>query len=173
MASPARVRRSRGSGAAVEAAASAAGMATLPGKSALHGDARAAACAAPWDWSRSVDLDAGLRAFDPNAARWDAGLGLYRVDASPEEMVIWVEPHPASSTGNVADVLRKLEWLKARLREPAFSGFRELTRVALRHGPAYRWLARTGAIRVRAGTREQRLLVKAGLGMPQRHLLLP
>ena len=166
-------RRVRAAGRAFGAAASAAGMAALPGKKALHGHAASVECAEAWGWTCSVALEAALRLSEPAAPRWDAGVGLCRTDGAPDEVIVWIEPHPASSTGAVGEMLAKLDWLKAKLLQRGFAGFRELTVAAQRHGAAYRWLARTGAIRIRPGTREHRQLVKAGLGMPQRHLTLP
>lgn len=159
--------------AAFLAAAAQAGIDVRPGKSALHGHAAAVECTAPWAWSRSVDLDAVFGAAEPNAAVWDAGVGLHRTDRAFEEIVVWIEPHPASSTGTVGQMLNKLDWLKAKLSTVEFTGLRALTERSQRHGSAFRWLARTGRIRIRAGSREHRLLIKAGLGMPSRHLTVP
>jgi hypothetical protein len=88
-------------------------------------------------------------------------------------MIVWIESHPASSTGNVAEMLHKLDWLKAKLQQPAFAGLQALTEVTQRSGSAYRWLARTGPVRIRPGSREYRQLIKAGLRMPARNLVLP
>jgi hypothetical protein len=155
------------------AAAASAEITTLPGKGALHRDASAVECQAGWGWSHSVDLEAAYITSEPNAPRWDAGVGLRRIDSDADELAVWIEPHPASSTGTVAEMLRKLEWLKAKLRLPAFAGFQALTVRAQQGGSAFRWLARTGTVRVRPGSREHRQLIKAGLGMPERRLSLP
>lgn len=159
--------------AAFMAAAAQAAIETLPGKSALHANAAGVECTAAWAWSRSVDLDAAFGAVEPNAAVWDAGIGLHRRDRAFEEIVVWIEPHPASSTGTVGQMLNKLDWLKAKLSAVQFTGFRALTEGSQRRGSAFRWLARTGRIRIRPGSREHRQLIKAGLGMPSRHLTVP
>lgn len=158
---------------AFEAAAAQAGIATLPGKSALRSSAPAVECASGWHWSRSVDLDVAFGAAEPNAAVWDAGIGLRRNGAAFEEIVVWIEPHPASSTGTVRQMLSKLDWLKSKLRSAPFSGFRALTEKSQRQGLAFRWLSRTGHIRIRAGSKEHRQLIRVGLGMPSRHLTVP
>jgi hypothetical protein len=173
MSGTARAGRGRVSGRAFQAAQVQAGIAAMPGKAALHGYTGTVDCRAPWLWSLSVDMDTAFAASEPHAPRWDAGVGLSRTDRRSDEMIIWIEAHPASSTGAVAEMLSKLGWLQSKLRLPSFAGFRALTQAAQTHGVAYRWLARTGAIHIRPGSREHRLLIRAGLGMPRRRLTLP
>ena len=62
----------------------------------------------------SADVDAALAATLPNAHRWD-----YVVGKSTGKSVTahWIEVHPASSTKNIAEIERKLEWLSSWLRE--------------------------------------------------------
>jgi len=116
----------------------------------------------------SVDLDAAFCAMEPNASRWDYGLGL----AGNVEWVCWVEPHPASSTGQVAKVLAKLDWLEAKLREPEFADFAQLTRQAkLNQGLAYVWLYE-GSNRISANSREARALALRGVMLPKRQVSL-
>lgn len=159
---------------AFAAAAAQAGIEALPGKSALRSSASAVECSTGWHWSSSVDLDDAFGEAEPNAAVWDAGIGLRRNAAAVDEIVVWIEPHPASSTDTVRQMLNKLDWLKSKLKTAPFSGFRMLTERSQRHGqPAFRWLSRTGHIRIRAGSREHRQLIRAGIGMPSRHLTVP
>ena len=57
--------------------------------------------------SGSIDLDAATRASQPNAARWDYGIGWI----GTSETVYWVEVHPASSGANFGEISGKLDWL--------------------------------------------------------------
>ena len=87
-----------------------------------------------------------------------------------QELLVWLEAHPASSTGEVQKMLDKLAWLKAKLAQPDFDGLRTLEHKV----SAYRWLAMTGAIRILPNSRrEARRLAQAGLSSPQRHVELP
>src|SRR5262249_2940533 len=55
-------------------------------------------CDTPRKLTGSIDLDAAKHATEPQAARWDYGIGFKLSPA--EERAIWVEVHPASSSGN-------------------------------------------------------------------------
>ena len=57
--------------------------------------------------SGSINLDSAMRDSQPNAARWDYGIGW----KGASEIVYWVEVHPASSGANFDEVSRKLDWL--------------------------------------------------------------
>jgi len=114
----------------------------------------------------SVDMDATFCAAEPNAARWDYGLGL----VGGTEWVCWVEPHPASSTSQVTKMLAKLDWLEAKLRLPAFADFAQLTRQAkLNQVPVYVWLYE-GANRISVNSREARALALRGVTLPKRQI---
>jgi len=114
----------------------------------------------------SVDMDAAFCAAEPNAARWDYGLGL----GNGAEWVCWVEPHPASSTSQVAKILAKLDWLEAKLLQPAFADFAQLTRQAkLNQSLVYVWLYE-GANRISANSREARALALRGVALPKRQV---
>ena len=60
----------------------------------------------------SVDIDTALTASQPNAARWDYGVGQRK---GGQETVHWIEVHPASGGNSVAEMQRKLLWLRAWL----------------------------------------------------------
>lgn len=153
------------------AAASAAGLSPAEGKQAIQHQYRSGIQAA--DGSRfcgSVDLDAAFARAEPHASRWDYGLGIQR---NGVELAFWVEPHPASSTSEVARMIAKLDWLKAKLSQPAFSRLNELTRNAMQLGLAFRWLAASGEMRLVPGSRQARLLAERGIAFPTRHLRLP
>jgi len=120
----------------------------------------------------SIDIDSHFHATEPTASRWDYGLGL-RTE-SGDELMVWLEPHPASSTGEVQKMLDKLVWLKNKLAQPTFDGLRVLELTSLRRQIVlYRWLALTGSIRILPNSKEARRLTRAGLSQPQRHVQLP
>ena len=143
------------------------------GKAAVKGQYRTAMAArAGHTFTDSVDIDTDFQVPEPSSVRWDYGLGL--ITAAGEELAVWVEPHPASGSGEVQKMIDKLAWLRAKL---AISEFKELHR--LTHMSAgssanpFRWLAMTGAICIRPGSAEARRLALKGLGLPARHLVLP
>ena len=59
-------------------------------------------------------MDVALQQEEPNANRWDFGIGYQHVNRI-EEVVYWVEVHTASNA-EVNVVLNKLQWLKAWLK---------------------------------------------------------
>ena len=157
---------------AFEAAATKAGLTVQPGKSAVKNEYRGGvAVRAAHKFLASVDLDANLKANEPSAHRWDYGLGL--IDSRGNESAWWIEPHPASSTGEVTTMLAKLEWLHNKLKNPEFAGLQTLTNAARLKGIAFRWLAMSGDICIRPGTSQARRLALRGLAAPTRHVVLP
>ena len=157
---------------AFEAAATKAGLTVQPGKSAVKNEYRSGvAVRAAHKFLASVDLDANLKANEPSAHRWDYGLGL--IDSRGNESAWWIEPHPASSTGEVTTMLAKLEWLHGKLKNPEFAGLQTLTNAARLKGIAFRWLAMSGDICIRPGTSQARRLALRGLAAPTRHVVLP
>jgi len=119
-------------------------------------------CANTQQLTGSINVDEALRATEPNSPRWDYGIGLRRKSA---ESAIWVEVHPASSTG-VKDMLDKLQWLRNWLREraPALA--------ALTQGDYY-WLSTDGTIAITPNSPQAKRLAAAGLRGPMRVLRLP
>jgi hypothetical protein len=114
----------------------------------------------------SVDLDLHFSAAEPNANRWDYGVGF----SHGNEFALWVEPHPASGSGEVAVVLRKLDWLKSKLRSPGYEGLAALTRAAEDKGEIpFRWLYK-GKTSFRTGGREARQLAQKGMKLPERSI---
>ncbi|MCP4250111.1 MAG: hypothetical protein GY778_23970 [bacterium] len=65
----------------------------------------------------SVDVDSALAEALPNAPRWDYAIG-YRPSSGTNEVVHWVEVHPATD-GEVRKVEAKLRWLKEWMVENA------------------------------------------------------
>lgn len=155
-----------------ESAATAAWLKVMPGKSAVKGQYQAGiTCGTGLSFTASVDIDQDCQATEPQSNRWDYGLGLKTKKG--EEFAVWVEPHPASSTGEVAKILAKLDWLEHKLTQLDFKGLETLTqKSALADMPRFHWLAMTGDIRIRPGSREAALLSKRGLRLPSRHLVL-
>ncbi len=155
-----------------ESAATAAGLKAMPGKSAVKGQYQAGiTCGPGLSFNASVDIDQGYQAAEPQANRWDYGLGLKT--RKGDEFAVWVEPHPASSTSEVAKIMAKLDWLEHKLAQPDFKGLDTLTQKSAQADvPRFHWLAMTGAIRIRPGSREAALLSRRGLRLPSRHLVL-
>lgn len=153
-----------------EKAAAVAKLKVLPGKSAIKSQYQASVTGGPrLKFTASVDIDSDCLAAEPQASRWDYGLGLS--DSMGGEFAVWVEPHPASSTGEVAKIIAKLDWLEEKLQCSAFKNMKALTQKSAQAGiPRFHWLAMTGAIRIRAGSREAALLNKRGLRLPSRYL---
>lgn len=68
----------------------------------------------------SVDIDDALMGSQPNAARWDYGVGQ---SVRNGETVHWIEIHPASGSHSFIEIQRKLLWLAGWLRETPLAGF--------------------------------------------------
>lgn len=155
-----------------ESAATTAGLKISPGKSAIKSQYQTGIAVGPGlSFTASVDIDLDCKAAEPQSNRWDYGLGLKREKG--EEFAVWVEPHPASSTGEVAKIIAKLDWLERKLTQPDFEGLKALTQKSAQAGTLrFHWLAMTGDIRIRPGSREAALLSKRGLRLPSRHLVL-
>lgn len=154
-------------------AAHAAGMSASPGKEAVEGSYRAQIVSAPdWQFTGSVDVDTHFKATEAQAHRWDYGIGIGQ--ANGKELVCWVEPHSASSSRHVGEMLAKLDWLKRKLDTAPFKKLKEMTYVPGRTGHPFYWLRTlSGECRITAHGREARLLAKSGLRMPAQHLTLP
>jgi hypothetical protein len=143
-----------------------------PGKGAIEGRHRdAIRNGDPRRFVGSLDMDAACRANEPNAPRWDYGLGM-RMPSARREIAVWIESHPASSTREVDVMLRKLRWLKTKLDSQHH--LRALTVAASdARVPPFRWLASDGEVRITRQSKEFFLLRQAGLSMPARIIALP
>ena len=117
-------------------------------------------CSKPRRLRGSVSLERALPPGQPNEPRWDYAIGLV---SSPNDTVVWLEVHPASSTGNVGEVLRKLGWLKTWIAQdaPALSQLR-------RH---FVWLA-TGRVSFHSGSPQMKTAAQSGLLFRARQLNL-
>jgi len=114
----------------------------------------------------SVDLDQHFKNAEPNANRWDYGVGFNHVN----EFALWVEPHPASGSGEIAVMFRKLEWLRSKLKSPGYEDLAALTQAAEERGEIpFRWLYQ-GKTSFRAGGKEARQLAQKGMRLPERSI---
>ena len=155
------------------AAVKAAGLTHLPGKEAIEGAYRSQITTqSAWKFTGSVDVDTHFKATEAQSHRWDYGIGVGQADG--QELVCWVEPHPASSTGEVTTMLAKLDWLKKKLDTPAFKKLKAMTYAPGRQGNQFLWLRTiNGECRISVHGKEAKLLAKNGLRMPAQHLILP
>jgi hypothetical protein len=150
-----------------------AGLVPQAGKEAVEGSYRAQIQVNKGGaFSGSVDVDGHFRAAEPQSHRWDYGIGVQL--SNGQELVCWVEPHPASSTSQISKMLAKLAWLKSKLDTPAFKKLKAMTHAPGHTGTPYYWLRTvSGECRISANSKEARLLALQGLRMPAQHLILP
>lgn len=151
-----------------------AGLHAFGGKSAIDSTYRDQILARDnHKYTASIDLDKHFVEQESNQQRWDYGVGIQTPIGV--EMAFWIEPHPASSTRNVTEMIGKLRWLKMKLQLPHFGGLRELRDEAVSRADfPYRWLVtHRGSIRVLPQSKAARQLAKAGLDQPRRTLRLP
>ena len=147
-------------------AAAAAGLAVAVGKGAVEGRYRGSISArqAKTQFTGSIDTDSAFRATEGQVHRWDYGIGLKKLGKN--ELAVWLEPHPASSLGEVKVVLAKLDWLKSKLNLPAFKMLKALTDECVKQNTRpYHWMA-SGRVCIRPGSREANMLALAGLDIP-------
>jgi hypothetical protein len=109
-------------------------------------------CEEPRILTGSVDVETALNRALPNMPLWDYAVGVQGDQKA--DAIIWIEVHPASSTGEVNTVLSKLNWLKSWLLEtaPKLNG---LSR-------KYVWVA-TGAVAFSSNSPQRRRVAHAGL----------
>lgn len=118
----------------------------------------------------SVDMDAAYKGREPAANRWDYGLGLSV--AAGKEFAVWVEPHSASSLGEVKTFLAKLDWLQAKLKSDGFEQLKSLTDECHRQGRRpYHWMA-SSHVGIRPGSREANMLSQRGLSLPSTRIVV-
>jgi hypothetical protein len=157
---------------AFEAAARRAGLPVEPGKGALlrHDKEVLGAKHTKTKFTASVNIDAAFLASEPNHCRWDYGVGI-KPDGE-NEFALWVEPHPASSTGEVKKLLAKLDWLQAKLDRPEFEPLKALTAECARQGHhRFHWVS-PSHVSIRPGSPEANMLAKRGLGMPTKRVVI-
>jgi hypothetical protein len=150
--------------------AASAGLESYNGKQALRSDGATISLKEGWDHTESVDLDRHFLESEPNAARWDYGVG---IRDGENELIFWVEPHPASSTGEVNRMIAKKNWLKNKLDSDRFESLRAMTNdTTAKQYAAFCWV-HSGELRITAQSKEAKMLALAGIRMPCRHLELP
>jgi len=124
-----------------------------PGLQALkRADAERITCTKPRDLAGSVDVGSALCKAFPNKPRWDYAVGI-KYDLTSDR-AIWIEVHPASSTGEVNTVISKLHWLKTWAADAAPNLLR-LTR-------EYVWIA-TGSVAFSQDSPQRRRLANEGI----------
>lgn len=150
-----------------------AGLVPQAGKEAVEGSYRAQIQVNKGAaFTGSVDVDGHFQATEPQSHRWDYGIGIQLTNG--QELVCWVEPHPASSTSQVSKMLEKLAWLKSKLDTPAFKKLKAMTHAPGHTGSPYYWLRTvSGECRISANSREARLLALNGLRMPTQLIRFP
>jgi len=97
----------------------------------------------------SIDLDSALKELFPDTPRWDYGIAY----ADEAEIIHWVEVHPASS-GHIAEVIAKLDWLKKWLEETA-NKLNEIPR-------KFVWVS-SGSVSLQPGSPQRKLLATKGV----------
>ena len=139
-----------------------------PGKQGMKGEHRwRVDCANPARFSGSFDLDAAYAVAQPEAHRWDYGLGFQEQDGM--DTAIWIEVHPAS-TSEVETILLKYQWLLHWLKTEA----RELAALSRRSsgGKSFFWLATASGVNIRPGSLHARRLQNAGFDLPRQKITL-
>jgi hypothetical protein len=107
----------------------------------------------------SVDLDTVLQVSRPHEPRWDYGVGLKTgLKACKGSVhVLWIEPHPASSS-HIDAMLNKLSWLLVWLQAEAPA----LTLLKA----CYVWLA-TGTVALPPNSPQRKRIAAKGLLLTQ------
>lgn len=120
--------------------------------------------------SGSLDMDGACKAMEPGAPRWDYGVGLQLPGNGPE-VAIWVEFHPAN-TSQVDVVLKKLAWLREKLKE--YKPLDKLTEDAARNDiRPFHWLPTETGVHIPPHMPQYKRLAACGLSVGSRVLCLP
>lgn len=142
-----------------------AGLQPQQGKQAVKNEYRSQInVGGDFTFTGSADLDQAFIHSEPNSHRWDYVVGF----KNSLEFVIWIEPHPANSAKDIDTVLRKLSWLKGKLKTSEFSGLCQLTDNTEQLGIIpYRWTY-SGKSKLRVHGKQKRRLTHAGMKLPER-----
>jgi hypothetical protein len=111
----------------------------------------------------SIDVDDAFRHTEAQANRWDYGIG-FEVDSA--HFAAWVEPHSATSSGEISVMIRKLQWMRDKLSTDEFERLRKLTSRTTDRGWRSFWWVTQGRVGFRVGTREANRIAAAGLNFP-------
>jgi hypothetical protein len=151
-------------------AAQSAGLTAEVGKNAIEGKYRPHIEAADGiAITHSADIDAAYTAIEPNAARWDYGVGLSKGN---KILAVWVEPHGATSSGEVDKMIAKLNWLKGKLNTQRWANLRAMSDASISEEVRLFWWLVPGKVCFRAGSKEALKLAQAGLTMPCKQVLI-
>ena len=150
-------------------AVQAAGMESKSGKQAIKGEYRSKVSVTDGlHITGSVDIDEHFKDTEPQANRWDYAIGVKNV----AHFVIWIEVHPASSTGDVDVVIRKLQWIQEKLKSKEFKGLAILNEKTGAMGYIqFHWLY-SGRCKFKSGGKEASKLAQYGMELPKRMLLI-
>ena len=107
----------------------------------------------------SVFIEECLKTAYRDAPLWD-------YMASYDSKVYFIEVHPASS-GNVNEVIKKLDWLKNWLKNKA-TGFLEMKA----NRRPYRWVT-TNGVHITKGSRQAKKIANSGISFPEKVTRLP
>ncbi|WP_133066284.1 hypothetical protein [Acidovorax kalamii] len=157
---------------AFEKAVIAAGLTVATGKTAVDNRYRGQieGKSANTRFTGSLDMDLAFKLVEARSNRWDFGLGV--LPPGKKEFAVWVEPHSASSLGEVKIVLAKLDWLQAKLKQPAFAQLKALTDACREQGhQPFRWMA-TAHVGIRPGSREANMLAARGMSPPSARVVI-
>ena len=145
-----------------------AGLHASAGKQAMSAGYRGqVTVAGRYRFTESVDLDQHFSNAEPNANRWDYGVGFKHENG---EFIIWIEPHPASSSKEVDVILKKLAWLKSKLRSRDYDGLYKLTYAREdKNKRPFRWIY-SGAMNIKRGSKEAKRLAQKGMKLPERRI---
>jgi hypothetical protein len=109
-----------------------------------------------------VDLDSACKHSHPSDARWDYGIG-YQPARNHSDHIFWIEVHGARTNTHLAEVGRKLEWLKAWLAREG--------KTLQRFPACYVWIA-SGEVSFTQTSRQIRSLAERGLSFAGRRYVI-
>lgn len=103
----------------------------------------------------SVDIDGTVKEKYPNEARWDYVIGY-------KDRAYFIEVHPATSSDNIKEVIKKLYWLKGWLENEA-----PLIREMKSADTPYIW-AYTCGVKLLPTSKQFRLIAQNGIKLVKR-----
>ena len=134
------------------------GPAYKQGKQAIAGkDKVKIQVSSPCKPAGSINLDDHYKSAEPQAPRWDYGVGIKR--SHGKETAFWVEVHPATSNQDAKDVLKKHQWLSAKLAKAPFKDLRQMTE-------GFIWVSTSG-FKLNKGSKIMKDLARVGITSPR------
>jgi hypothetical protein len=113
----------------------------------------------------SVNLEETFRSYHPDETIWDYGIGWKKNQT--DDVVIWIEVHPASSS-HIREIIAKVAWLKKWLN--ANDENRNLSNMT-RKEDGYVWIA-SGRVSFQRTAKQARQLAQAGVSFPREKFIL-